>query len=188
MTTPPLRLNAVFARAPTLRDATDDDRPFLLALYASTRADELARTGWSAETRQVFVQMQYAAQHADYLRRHPDSRCQVIESGDVPVGRLWFARDGHSLHVLDLSLIPALRGQGIGGACLRRVLDEAGLDGLDVRLHVAVGNPARRLYERLGFVAAGLPGLHQAMTWTPPPGARRPALTNDSWEMRHEQA
>ena len=71
MTTPPLRLNAVFARAPTLRDATDDDRPFLLALYASTRADELARTGWSAETRQVFVQMQYAAQHADYLRRHP---------------------------------------------------------------------------------------------------------------------
>jgi ribosomal protein S18 acetylase RimI-like enzyme len=189
--TEPRRINAVSARACTLRDAEPADRPFLLALHASTRASELARTGWSPETRQVFVQMQFEAQQADYLRRHPGSRCQVIDSGEGPVGRLWVARGDDCFHVLDISLIPALRGCGIGGACLRTVLDAARDEQVDVRLHVAVGNPARRLYERLGFVAIGLPGLHQAMTWTPPPGARRVACANDlndSLEMHDEQA
>ena len=182
------RLSAVFAHAATLRDAEPTDRPFLLALYASTRATELAQTGWSPETRQVFVQMQYEAQQADYLRRHPGSVCQVIESGAGPIGRLWVARDDDCLHVLDISLIPALRGCGIGGACLRGVLEEARKQQLEVRLHVLAGNPARRLYERLGFAPVGLPALHQAMTWTPPLGARRRASANDSLEMRHEQA
>ncbi len=187
----PRRLNAAFAHASTLRDARPEDRPFLLALYASTRANELAQTGWSPETRQVFVQMQFEAQHADYTRRHPASRCQVIDSGGGPVGRLWVAREDACLHVLDISLIPALRGCGIGGACLRAVLADAHAAQLEVRLHVAVGNPARRLYERLGFVATGLPGLHQAMTWTPPPGPRRLACSNDAYEsleMHDEQA
>ena len=183
------RLNAVFARAATLRDAGPADRPFLLALYASTRSDELAQTGWSPETREVFVQMQYQAQQADYLRRHPGSVCHIIESDNRPVGRLWVARAVDGLHVLDIALIPALRGCGIGTACLRSVLDEAREAQLDVRLSVLVGNPARRLYERLGFVARGEAGLHQAMSWTPPPGDHRRASANDfSLEMRHEQA
>ena len=183
------RLNAVSARAVTLRDAAPADRPFLLALYASTRSDELALTGWSPETREVFVQMQYQAQQADYQRRHPESVCQVIESDGHPAGRLWVARDDDGLHVLDIALVPAARGHGIGTACLRSVLDDAREARRDVRLSVLAGNPARRLYERLGFVARGKAGLHQTMSWTPPPGDHRRAPANDfPLEMRHEQA
>jgi GNAT superfamily N-acetyltransferase len=50
-----------------------------------------------------------------------------------------------------VSIDPSLRGQGIGGELIRRSIAEC--DG-QVKLHVDFGNPARRLYERLGFVHA----------------------------------
>ena len=50
-----------------------------------------------------------------------------------------------------VSIDPELRGQGIGGELIRRSI--ASCDG-QVKLHVDFGNPARRLYERLGFVHA----------------------------------
>ncbi|RKE18028.1 GNAT family N-acetyltransferase [Streptomyces sp. TLI_171] len=48
-------------------------------------------------------------------------------------------------------LDPALHGRGVGTAVLRAALERADLDGLDVRLNVLQGSPARRLYERHGF-------------------------------------
>lgn len=43
---------------------------------------------------------------------------------------------------------PALRGRGVGGQIIERALSECRGD---VKLHVEPDNPARRLYERLGF-------------------------------------
>ena len=42
----------------TLRPCTDDDLPFLLEVYASTRADEMAIVPWTDEEKQAFVRMQ----------------------------------------------------------------------------------------------------------------------------------
>ncbi|MCC9310149.1 GNAT family N-acetyltransferase [Kitasatospora sp. RB6PN24] len=58
------------------------------------------------------------------------------------------ADDGHWLEHFYLD--PALQGRGIGTVVLRRVL--AGVGGGSVRLDVLQGSPARRLYERFGFV------------------------------------
>jgi ribosomal protein S18 acetylase RimI-like enzyme len=52
------------------------------------------------------------------------------------------------LLVVDISLLPAARGSGLGTAILWDVL--AG-DTRPVALHVQRTNKARRLYERLGF-------------------------------------
>ncbi|MGN6528995.1 MAG: GNAT family N-acetyltransferase [Burkholderiaceae bacterium] len=176
-------------RAPHLRDAEPADRPFLLALYASTREEELAVTGWTPEMRRAFVRMQYDAQHADYQRRFPRSRCRVMVSGasQAAIGRLWLGRDEAGLHVLDITLIPALRGCGLGGACLRLVQADAQDHWLPVHLHVLAQSPARRLYERLGFVVTGADDLRLAMTWTPEPDAPPRAIPR-SLEVRHEQA
>ena len=173
--------------APSLRDAEPADRAFLVALYASTRAQELAQFGWTAETERVFVQMQYDAQYADYVGRHPDSRCQIIELHHCPIGRLWVAADARSLTLLDISVIPALQGRGIGTDCLRRVLRQARETRLDVELQVVVDNPARRLYERLGFRAIGEAGVRQAMRWRPPPAARSSTVVDLPLEIHHEQ-
>jgi ribosomal protein S18 acetylase RimI-like enzyme len=145
-----------------LRDAEPGDRAFLLALYASTR-EELALAAWPDEVRALFVRMQFEAQATDYARRHPASRCRVIELQGRPVGRLWLARMQAAMCVLDISLLPEARGRGIGGACLRQVIDEAAGQGLAVELSVAVGNPARRLYERLGLHPVGEANVYQPM-------------------------
>lgn len=46
-------------------------------------------------------------------------------------------------------LAPHHQGQGLGSAILRRVLDQADTD---IWLNVLQGSPARKLYERHGFV------------------------------------
>ena len=167
----------------TLRDALPSDKAFLLALYASTRAEEFAHLGWPAEMERAFMKMQFEAQRGDYERRHPGALCQVVELRSCPVGRLWVAQDRRSVTVLDISLVADLRGQGIGTDCLRRVQRRAAAAGLDVELQVVHGNPAQRLYERLGFRNVGRGAVRQAMVWKP---AAQSA--DHPEEMHHEQA
>ena len=59
---------------------------------------------------------------------------------------------------MDIALLPEYRGRGIGTALLEELLVEADATGRRVTIHVERFNPARRLYERLGFVEAGDPG------------------------------
>ena len=53
---------------------------------------------------------------------------------------------------------PEVRGRSVGALLVQAVLDRAAVLGCDrVRLDVVDGNaPARRLYERMGFVATGV--------------------------------
>jgi ribosomal protein S18 acetylase RimI-like enzyme len=73
--------------------------------------------------------------------------------GDDLVGALVMLRTGMSGYVpenllLYVAVDPAARGRGIGGRLCREAA--AACDG-DVKLHVEYDNPAKRLYERLGF-------------------------------------
>ena len=82
-----------------------------------------------------------------------------------PAGRRTFA-EMNLIPLIDISLIEAVRGAGLGGALIRAVMDEAGASGRRVSLHVDAGSPARRLYERLGFQAAGADsGPYVHMLW-----------------------
>jgi len=143
-----------------LRPATNADEDWQLAIYAGTRADELALTGWSPSQCEAFVRQQHRAQQQHYRAHFPLSVCQLILVDGVVAGRLWLdGREDH-VHILDIALLPAWRGRGLGTRCLQDLARGGQTLGIQVELH----NPARRLYERLGFVAQGLPqGLHQAM-------------------------
>ena len=58
--------------------------------------------------------------------------------------------------LLLIAVLPALQGQGIGGALLRQVIAEARARGADrLFLEMREGNPAESLYRRHGFVAVG---------------------------------
>ena len=48
-------------------------------------------------------------------------------------------------------MAPEHQGRGIGERALQTVLQAAQADALPVTLKVLKGNPAKRLYERLGF-------------------------------------
>ncbi len=149
----------------TRREATRDDEPFLRTLYASTREDEFANVEWPASVLEAFLRLQYDAQAADYRRRHPHAVQELLLVDGEPAGRLWLHRGEADWHLLDVALLPAFRGLGFGAHALSELLDEASRARASVSLHVAAGNPARRLYERLGFVATGGDAIHQSMTW-----------------------
>lgn len=128
--------------------------------------------GWDEPTRDAFMRMQYALQCRAYTSQHPQSNPCVIELRDpgqapVAVGRLWFVQDRHALRLLDISLLARHRGGGVGERCLRRLQDIATEVRLPLRLHVNPSNPARRLYERLGFLGEATHDMYMSMSWTP---------------------
>jgi ribosomal protein S18 acetylase RimI-like enzyme len=147
-----------------LRTTTPDDEPWQLAIYASTRADELALTGWPRTQCEAFVAQQHQAQQLHYWRHFPRSVCQLILVGDAVAGRLWVDARPDRLHVLDITLLPAFRNRGLGARCLHALADDAAVTGRQLGIQVEIHNPARRLYERLGFAAEGEPqGLYLPM-------------------------
>lgn len=158
--------------AVTLRPTSVADEDFLLRVYASTRATELALTGWGESACDVFIRMQFNAQATHYRQQWPASEHSVIEvrsqGGMHPVGRLWVDRRADAVHVLDIALLPDWRNRGIGATCLGRLMREGSQHDQALTIQVEQGNPARRLYDRLGFQPVGPQrGLHQLMAWRP---------------------
>lgn len=149
-----------------LRPARAEDQPFLFRVYASTREEELARTGWSEAEKETFLRMQHEARARDYRVRFPDLDSQIILDADEPVGRLLVDRAPDEIRVVDLAILCDRRNRGIGGALLRAILAEAAASGKPVRIHVEHFNPAQRLYRRLGFVAIGQTGLYDHLEWS----------------------
>ena len=151
-----------------LRPAGPDDESFLFRVYASGREEELAVTGWDEAQKLAFLEMQYRAQSASYRASLGAWYDVIVVDGD-DAGRVLVDRNESEVSVADIGLLPEYRNQGIGGALIRGILDEAAGARLPVRLHVEQFNPAFRLYQRLGFQPIGEHGIYVHMEWTPPP-------------------
>jgi len=77
----------------------------------------------------------------------------VAEEGRKPVGALIMLRTGMMGFIPENILLmvcihPSMRGRGIGGRIIRKGLETA--EG-DVKLHVEYDNPAKQVYEKIGF-------------------------------------
>ncbi len=160
---PPLPTAAALGLAS--RPMTDDDLPFIGALYASTREHEFAPLGWPAEQLRSFLAQQHELQHRHYRSHYPDAESLILEQGRKAIGRLYFEQRADALHLIDLALMPHLRGRGIGGAILADLIAAARAAGRKVSLQVVHHNPARRLYDRLGFRAVEDGGAYLRMEW-----------------------
>ena len=154
-----------------LRAATATDELLLFAIYAASRAEELALVPWADEQKAAFVRQQHQAQSSSYRARHPDAEFLVIELHDGrAIGRLYRARVGtDEVRLLDIALLPEWRGRGIGSMLLGEMVATANASGDMVSLHVEAWNPAVHFYERLGFVEAGRNDVHIRMEHRSPP-------------------
>jgi len=137
-----------------LRTAVAADDDFILLLYASTRAEELQRAPWTSEQKQAFVRMQFAAQKQHYRASYPQASHDLICVNEAAVGRIYLDRGPEFFHILDITVSPQHRNQGIGEALLRRILEEAGQSRKAVTIYVETFSPSMRLFERLGFEKA----------------------------------
>ena len=150
-----------------LRPATDADREFLVGVYGASREEELSQVAWEPGTREAFVRMQFDAQDKEYRRHNPDGSFDVVEVDGRPAGRLYVDRRPTDIRVVDVSLLPEIRGRGVGAVLLTRLMEEAAASGRSVSIHVEIHNRAARLYERLGFVVAAEHGVYRRMEWHP---------------------
>lgn len=152
----------------TLRAVTPADEPFLQHLYASTRAEELALTDWSAAQKQAFVQAQFQAQTHHYRTYYPTATFSVIVHAGTPVGRLYVDRWPREIRIMDIALLPPYRNHGWGTQLLQHLLAEGQAQGKAVSIHVEKFNPAYRLYTRLGFAKVGETGVYDLLRWATP--------------------
>lgn len=157
----------------TLRPAVEGDRGFLYRVYASTRSEEVACTGWPETEQQDFLRMQFEAQHRHYHAHCPDAAYAIVSCDGQDCGRWYVHRGADELRVMDVALLPEWRGRGIGAALFAALIDESEQCGVPLGLYVEHENPIRPWYDRLGFKAVEHAGPYLRMRRE----VREPALT-----------
>jgi ribosomal protein S18 acetylase RimI-like enzyme len=136
-------------------------------VFASTRAEEVASTGWPEEMQRQFIAQQFDAQHRYYMQHYRDAEWLVIEQEGVGVGRLYVDIWAEEIRLIDISLLAEARGRGIGGAILSDLMISAREQSKPLTIHVEQSNPALRLYSRLGFEKVDEHGIYHLMKWWP---------------------
>ena len=163
-----IQANLAAGNVLTLRRVRPDDDEFLLALYGSTREEELAQVEWAEGQKEQFLRWQYELQRGEYQMRFPDADYFVILLDDQPAGRIWIGCDDQQIRLLDIALLPEFQNRGAGTALLRLLMNEASCSRKPLRHMVFVLNSdAHRFYERFGFVVIDDLGAYKHMEWRP---------------------
>jgi GNAT superfamily N-acetyltransferase len=146
----------------SLREATPEDEPFLLEVYASTRLEELEPFGWDDDQKRAFIKMQFVVRERSY---RGDNR--IILLSERAIGRMLVERSEATILLRDIALLPEYRNAQIGSRLIQDLINEARAAGKAIQLHVVATSPAVRLYERLGFCRSGEDGAYLEMKWIP---------------------
>ncbi|HXI91705.1 MAG TPA: GNAT family N-acetyltransferase [Blastocatellia bacterium] len=162
------------SRLATVRPANSEDEPFLLAVYESTRAEELALTNWDEVQRDAFLRMQFKAQQSHYREHYPGGEHYVILVNEDAVGRLYIADIEKEVRILDITILPHHRNAGIGTPIIRELMAEAAAIGKPLRIYVESFNRSLGLFERLGFVRSDESGYSYLMQWCAEAAQRLP--------------
>lgn len=150
------------------RSEQQDDEAFLYGLYASTRAAEMALTGWDDVQKEAFLRMQFGFQTTHYRRHYSTASFQVILLDSRKIGRLYVHEGPREFRLMDIALVPEHRGAGIGTSVVGSLLEQAARLRKPVTLHVEPYIRSVRLYERLGFHTVAQHVTNQLMEWRPP--------------------
>jgi len=149
-----------------LRPVSESDNEFLLSVYGSTRADEMAQVEWAEGQQEMFLRWQFDLQRREYYTRFPDAEYRVIVIDQQPAGRIWVGADNEQIRLLDIALLPQFQNRGAGTALVERLKARAEKEGKALRHMVFVlNNNADRFYERLGFKQIEEFGAYKHMEW-----------------------
>ena len=141
----------------SLRPSTEDDLPFIAKLGRANRAAEAQR----------HIGIESDEPPASIEGRFRPGRDWIVTNDDVQIGVLSLDRRPDAVVVRHIALMPEFQNRGIGSALIRGVLDFAVTAKLPVRLRLVKDNPARSLYERLGFTVTAEDDQRYEMTARP---------------------
>jgi GNAT superfamily N-acetyltransferase len=141
-----------------LRTAADEDIAFIQGVFFETQRWIIeALFGWRGDDIEI----------AKFLDSYDSINTSIIVLHGENAGWLTVQR-GEDIHLESLYLASTMQGRGIGTSLLRGLIDEATSTGKPLRLSTAKINPARRLYERLGFLDVTEDGYKVYMEWREP--------------------
>ncbi len=124
------------------RKATVQDLPFLVALREATMREHVERS------QNIYDEEKQLQRVKD---KYDCAQIIVLNGEDIGLLKMDGARTPWKL--LQIQILPEYQRKGIGEEIIRQILDDAESIGASVTLRVLKGNPAKRLYERLGFRA-----------------------------------
>lgn len=129
--------------AGALRDAPVGEADFdaLLAIRIEAMRDSLERLGrFDPERARARLRATFRPDHTWF-----------IERDGARIGFYALRPDGDGLRLDHLYVVPAAQGLGVGGQVLGRLLRDADLRGLPVRVGALRGSDSNRFYRRHGF-------------------------------------
>lgn len=101
-----------------------------------------------------------AAQRRFFDEHFDPRKFQIVRVAGWDAGFLSVEERAGHVYLGNLALLPGFQRRGIGAEVVASVLEQSDERGLPVRLQVLRSNPARRFYERLGFVLRGETDTH----------------------------
>ena len=123
---------------PELRPITGNDLEFLWRLHNAALREYVEKTwGWNEEW-----------QRSKFVEEFDPKAGMIIVVDGTDAGFWWVSDWGTEIHLASIRLLPEFQRRGIGTALIRDLLEHAEKP---VTLQVLKVNPARSLYERLGF-------------------------------------
>lgn len=156
---------ADYLRMFNARPAAATDQDFLARLYASTRDDLKSLTADPAFVASI-IGMQQRAQASGYRHSFPDAVYLVLEQEGEPVARIVVNVSSAEMRLVDIAVMPQVRGKGFGSAVLRALQQCAAENKLPLTLAVHHSNPnAKRLYQALGFQSRSFDEMSEQMIW-----------------------
>jgi GNAT superfamily N-acetyltransferase len=153
----------------TLRRALDneDDAAFLFALFAATRAREMAAMPIDAKAKDFLMRAQYRSMTETYRREYPNARSEIIECEGRELGRLVTDVGDACVTYVDIAVLPEAQGRGLARRVMLKALDEPRRLGLPARVSVLIHNVASlRLCESVGFVRTDESPPFVRLEWT----------------------
>jgi GNAT superfamily N-acetyltransferase len=125
-----------------LRPATEDEREFIFDIYKATLRPYVEWAwGWDE-----------AFQRDGFWKHHPIDQFRVVTVGDTIAGGIHVELQETLNYIRMIFLLPEFQRHGIGAELLLGEIARATAAGKQLHLTVIKINPAKKLYDRLGFV------------------------------------
>jgi ribosomal protein S18 acetylase RimI-like enzyme len=123
-----------------LREVTENDFDWLYNLRAKTMSKYINDSG---------DQFTLESQAERIMKEYESIKIVRFENQDI--GMFKVKRDADKWEIIQIQLLPDYQRMGIGTQLIQNLQMEASQQGIAIFLSVLKGNPAKRLYERLGF-------------------------------------
>ena len=126
----------------TFRKAQESDFDYLLQLRRLTMDDYLLQNGLDISDKEHTFRIKY---------NFDDAKIILVDGVEAGLFKASYTAQNFQWYIYQIQIHPDYQGLGIGRKLIINLCEQALKDNASVGLSVLKSNPAKRLYDRLGF-------------------------------------